>query len=84
MSLNPDCRQGKHAACRGDAWDDTTDAPVTCACGCHERTRTIEMRMPDVRTRPAHPLAAEVEQLARARRLGKRVQAVYDPTERTP
>lgn len=34
-NLNPDCRDGKHPACRGDAWDDDTDAETTCACSCH-------------------------------------------------
>lgn len=28
--MNPDCRDGKHAACRGDAWDDDTDTETTC------------------------------------------------------
>lgn len=34
--LNPDCRQGKHRACRGDAWDDDRDEPTTCGCDCHD------------------------------------------------
>lgn len=35
--LNPDCAAGnKHRACAGDAWDETTDSPTTCACECHE------------------------------------------------
>ncbi|WP_402465703.1 hypothetical protein [Isoptericola aurantiacus] len=36
--INPDCAQGKHAACAGDAWDDLTDAPTECRCDCHERS----------------------------------------------
>ena len=34
--INPDCAAGnKHRACAGDAWDETTDSPTTCACECH-------------------------------------------------
>lgn len=33
--LNPDCRDGKHRACAGDAWDLDTDQPADCSCGCH-------------------------------------------------
>lgn len=33
--MNPDCRDGKHHACRGDAWDNDTDTPTTCKCPCH-------------------------------------------------
>lgn len=33
--LNPDCRDGKHNACRGDAWSVSADAPIDCACSCH-------------------------------------------------
>lgn len=33
--LNPDCRDGKHRACNGDAWDMAKDAPAECACTCH-------------------------------------------------
>ena len=32
---NPDCATGKHKACAGDAWDETTDAATTCGCWCH-------------------------------------------------
>ena len=35
MPYNPDCAQGKHRACAGDAWDFELDEPATCACGCH-------------------------------------------------
>jgi hypothetical protein len=34
--MNPDCYQGKHAACAGDAWDDDTDSPTACGCDCHK------------------------------------------------
>lgn len=34
--LNPDCRDGKHHACAGDAWDNHQDEPTACACDCHE------------------------------------------------
>lgn len=33
--INPDCAQGKHHACSGDAWDAEADAPAPCACECH-------------------------------------------------
>lgn len=33
--MNPDCRDGKHTASRGDAWDDTTDTETDCSCPCH-------------------------------------------------
>jgi hypothetical protein len=28
----PDCRDDKHKACVGSAWDDTHDAPAVCDC----------------------------------------------------
>ena len=35
--LNPDCAAGnKHRACAGDAWDEATDSPTSCACPCHK------------------------------------------------
>lgn len=36
--LNPDCRDGKHAACGGDAWSDELDQRVACGCSCHGTT----------------------------------------------
>ena len=30
--LSPDCRDGKCAACTGDAWNDTTDQGCACEC----------------------------------------------------
>lgn len=33
--LNPDCRDGKHAACAGDAWSEWRDRRVPCGCSCH-------------------------------------------------
>lgn len=33
--LNPDCREGKHRACRGDAWDVQADRECACGCECH-------------------------------------------------
>ena len=33
--LNPDCWDGKHAACGGDAWDDDDDVGTPCQCPCH-------------------------------------------------
>lgn len=34
--MNPDCKSGKHAACRADSWDDKLDQPTTCSCTCHD------------------------------------------------
>lgn len=33
--VSPDCRDGKCAACTGDAWNDTTDEPTDCQHACH-------------------------------------------------
>lgn len=33
--LNPDCEQGKHRACAGDAWDEVDDELTDCSCECH-------------------------------------------------
>lgn len=33
--LSPDCEQGKHKACTGDAWDFAVDEPRRCECSCH-------------------------------------------------
>jgi hypothetical protein len=33
--MNPDCRDGKHVACSGDAWDLSADALTRCLCDCH-------------------------------------------------
>lgn len=33
--IDPDCRDGKHAACLGSTWDDNFDHIVDCACSCH-------------------------------------------------
>lgn len=35
--VNPDCRDDKHRACGGDAWDFDTDQPADCSCPCHNR-----------------------------------------------
>ncbi len=35
LPMNPDCVQGKHPACAGDAWDEEADERTTCACECH-------------------------------------------------
>lgn len=32
---NPECRDGKHLNCGGDAWDDKKDCPTVCECFCH-------------------------------------------------
>jgi hypothetical protein len=36
--LNPDCWNGKHQACAGDAWNGMTDEPSPCQCTCHRTT----------------------------------------------
>jgi hypothetical protein len=28
----PDCRDGKHKACVGSAWDNDEDQPAVCSC----------------------------------------------------
>lgn len=33
--LSPDCRDGKHHACVGTAWDDAADELTGCTCPCH-------------------------------------------------
>lgn len=35
--LNPDCRDGKCAACAGDAWDEQADELTVCGCACHDQ-----------------------------------------------
>jgi hypothetical protein len=47
--LAPDCRDGKHQACCGIAWDDATDRPVNCHCECCWHTN----RHTEVATRDA-------------------------------
>lgn len=34
--LNPECRDGKHRNCGGDAWNDDVDKQVLCECECHQ------------------------------------------------
>lgn len=34
-AIDPDCRDGKHRACIGIAWDDNFDHIVDCECPCH-------------------------------------------------
>lgn len=31
----PECQQGKHGNCNGEAWDMLGDHPTPCACGDH-------------------------------------------------
>lgn len=31
-TICPDCRQGKHDACVGTAWDNEMDEPAVCWC----------------------------------------------------
>lgn len=37
-----DCRDGKHRACIGDAWDVENDIPADCTCACHKEQREAE------------------------------------------
>lgn len=41
MPYSPDCAQGKHHACAGDAWDFDADKRVDCACGCHTEPEQV-------------------------------------------
>lgn len=52
-ALSPDCRDGKHRACRGDAWSKELDAPTACACYCHERTSAVTTSQPTLPPRVA-------------------------------
>ena len=36
LPISPDCGQGKHRACTGDAWHPVRDEPHPCVCNCHE------------------------------------------------
>jgi len=36
MMLSPDCRDGNHQKCNGDAWDLEADGITDCRCGCHD------------------------------------------------
>lgn len=36
--IGPDCRDGKHTACDGRAWNNETDQPADCGCTCHGGT----------------------------------------------
>lgn len=36
IPISPDCRDGKHLACTGPAWDFTTDTETVCLCPCHQ------------------------------------------------
>lgn len=38
--LSPDCRDGKHTACIGDAWDSELDQLTECGCS-HHGTRPV-------------------------------------------
>lgn len=52
-TLSPDCRDGKHRACRGDAWNHTLDEPALCACPCHEPASTLTITHPALPPRTA-------------------------------
>lgn len=36
LNLCPDCSEGKHGACVGEAWDHARDEPTPCACPCQD------------------------------------------------
>jgi hypothetical protein len=44
--INPDCREGKHRACRGDAWSMSADRPMDCVCPCHEAPEEVRLGVP--------------------------------------
>lgn len=33
--MNPECREGKHRNCWGEAWDLEADDVTDCSCDCH-------------------------------------------------
>lgn len=35
VTVNPDCRDGKHQSCSGMGWDESEDIPAVCPCPCH-------------------------------------------------
>lgn len=35
ICTSPDCREGKHHACDGKAWNFLDDQPAPCGCDCH-------------------------------------------------
>lgn len=35
VTTSPDCHEGKHHACTGDAWNHRTDTPAPCTCTHH-------------------------------------------------
>lgn len=53
VTISPDCRDGKHHACRGDAWSHTLDEPSPCACSCHEPAAVGTSTRSRPPTRPA-------------------------------
>lgn len=41
MMLSPDCRDGNHQKCNGDAWDLEADGITDCRCGCHDEPEAM-------------------------------------------
>jgi len=39
-AVSPECRDGKHAACVGEAWDDLADEQADCGCTCGHTGQT--------------------------------------------
>jgi hypothetical protein len=35
-TFSPDCKEGKHRACDGRAWDFENDHGCSCTCDCHK------------------------------------------------
>lgn len=56
--INPDCRDGKHRACHGDAWDVARDVPTTCDCECHD-WKSAESEAPKPRCGACRDLGGE-------------------------
>ncbi|GAA2237574.1 hypothetical protein GCM10010401_07200 [Rarobacter faecitabidus] len=45
--MNPDCAQGKHAACTGDAWNEIADELTACDCDCHQDRPDLPQNRPE-------------------------------------
>jgi hypothetical protein len=35
VTVNPECRSGKHRNCDGYGWHQDEDQPAPCPCDCH-------------------------------------------------
>ncbi len=41
IHIGPDCLNGKHRACRTEAWCLTEDEPAFCECECHDDEQAL-------------------------------------------